>query len=220
MGTYGKGKDIVSKMLELLQKHKIVAIMRGIQDEYADGAARALIDGGIALMEITMNTDGAADMIHRWRDRFGAEAAIGAGTVTDVAAAREAVDAGAQFLISPNLDEEVIAFGMDKGISVWPGVMTPTEIVKAVKAGAEAVKLFPMGTLGTGYLREIRGPLNDIPILATGGADLHNIGEYFRSGATAVGLGSKLVHMEWIREGRHDLLRDQARRFVEAVKAD
>ncbi|MHA7965798.1 bifunctional 4-hydroxy-2-oxoglutarate aldolase/2-dehydro-3-deoxy-phosphogluconate aldolase [Paenibacillus sp. CAU 1782] len=209
----------MSKMLELLHKHKMVAIMRGIQDKHADGTARALIDGGIALMEITMNTDGAADMIHRWRAKFGAEAAIGAGTVTDLAAAREAVDAGAQFLISPNLDEDVIAYGMDKGISVWPGVMTPTEIVKAVKAGAEAVKLFPMATLGTGYLREIRGPLNDIPILATGGADLHNIGEYFRSGATAVGLGSKLVNMEWVKEGRHDLLRDQARRFVEAVNA-
>lgn len=207
-------------MLELLIKHKIVAIIRGIQDEHADAAARALIDGGIALMEITMNTDGAADMIYRWRERFGAEAAIGAGTVTDMAAARVAAEAGAQFLISPNLDEDVIAFGKEKGISVWPGVMTPTEIVNAVKAGAEAVKLFPMGTLGIGYLREIRGPLNDIPILATGGADLHNIGDYLRSGATAVGLGSKLVHMEWIRDGRFDLLREQARRFVEAVNTD
>ncbi|OBR64496.1 2-dehydro-3-deoxyphosphogluconate aldolase [Paenibacillus oryzae] len=207
-------------MLELLIKHKIVAIIRGIQDEHADAAARALIDGGIALMEITMNTDGAADMIYRWRKRFGAEAAIGAGTVTDMATARVAAEAGAQFLISPNLDEDVIAFGKEKGISVWPGVMTPTEIVNAVKAGAEAVKLFPMGTLGIGYLREIRGPLNDIPILATGGADLHNIGDYLRSGATAVGLGSKLVHMEWIRDGRFDLLREQARRFVEAVNTD
>jgi 2-dehydro-3-deoxyphosphogluconate aldolase/(4S)-4-hydroxy-2-oxoglutarate aldolase len=137
-----------------------------------------------------------------------------------MAAAREAAEAGAQFLISPNLDEDVIAFGKEKGISVWPGVMTPTEIVKAVKAGAEAVKLFPMASLGIGYLREIRGPLNDIPILATGGADLHNIGDYLRSGATAVGLGSKLVHMEWIREGRFDLLREQARRFVEAVNTN
>jgi len=210
----------VSEMLELLIKHKMVAIVRGIQDEHADAAARALIDGGIVLMEITMNTDGAADMIYRWRERFGAEAAIGAGTVTDMAAAREAAEAGAQFLISPNLDEDVIAFGKEKGISVWPGVMTPTEIVKAVKAGAEAVKLFPMASLGIGYLREIRGPLNDIPILATGGADLHNIGDYLRSGATAVGLGSKLVHMGWIREGRFDLLREQARRFVEAVNTN
>lgn len=208
----------MSKMLEQLLEHKIVAILRGIRDEHADETARALIDGGVVMMEITMNTEGAAGMISRWREKYGAEAAIGAGTVTDMDSAREAAAAGAQFLISPNLDEEVIAFGREEGIAVWPGVMTPTEIVRAVKAGAEAVKLFPMGTLGCGYLREIRGPLGEVPILATGGADLNNIGDYFSSGASAVGLGSKLVNLEWIAEGRFDLLRERASRFVEAVK--
>lgn len=204
-------------MLKELLTHKIVAILRGIEDVRADDTARALIDGGIRMMEITMNTDGAAAMICRWREKFGGEARIGAGTVIDLKKAEEAVAAGAQFLISPNLDEEVIAYGRERGISVWPGVMTPTEIVKAVKAGAEAVKLFPMGTLGTGYLKEIRGPLNDVPILATGGVDLHNIHEYFEAGANAVGMGGKLVNMEWVKEGRFDLITDRARAFTEAV---
>ncbi|WP_424767355.1 bifunctional 4-hydroxy-2-oxoglutarate aldolase/2-dehydro-3-deoxy-phosphogluconate aldolase [Paenibacillus sp. sgz302251] len=209
----------MSEMLKLLMEHKIVAILRGIEDRHADAAAQALIDGGIRMMEITMNTAGAAVMIDRWRSRFNGKAAIGAGTVTDVTLAEQAVAAGAQFLISPNLDEEVIAYGRERGLSVWPGVMTPTEIVKAWKAGADAVKIFPMGTLGTSYLREIRGPLNEIPMIATGGVDLHNIAEYFQSGANAVGMGGKLVNLEWVREGKLELVTERAKQFTAAVEA-
>ncbi|WP_336773830.1 bifunctional 4-hydroxy-2-oxoglutarate aldolase/2-dehydro-3-deoxy-phosphogluconate aldolase [Paenibacillus sp. MMO-58] len=207
----------MSKMLELLLEHKIVAILRGIEDHQADAAGQAMIDGGIRLMEITMNTPGAAVMIERWRSRFDGQASVGAGTVLDMEMAKTAVAAGAQFLISPNLDEEVIAYGQERGVSVWPGVMTPTEIVKAWKAGAEAVKLFPMGTLGTKYLSEIRGPLDSIPIMATGGVDLHNIADYFAAGANAVGMGGKLLNLDWVREGRFDLITGRARQFVEAV---
>ncbi|GMK45258.1 ketohydroxyglutarate aldolase [Paenibacillus glycanilyticus] len=207
----------MSKMLDLLLEHKIVAILRGIEDHQADAAGQAMIDGGIRLMEITMNTPGAAVMIERWRSRFDGQAAVGAGTVLDAEMAKTAVAAGAQFLISPNLDEEVIAYGQERGVSVWPGVMTPTEIVKAWKAGAEAVKLFPMGTLGTKYLSEIRGPLDSIPIMATGGVDLHNLADYFAAGANAVGMGGKLLNLDWVREGRFDLITGRARQFVEAV---
>ncbi|RCW47473.1 bifunctional 4-hydroxy-2-oxoglutarate aldolase/2-dehydro-3-deoxy-phosphogluconate aldolase [Paenibacillus prosopidis] len=208
----------MSGMLELLLQHKIVAILRGIEDHHADDTAQALIDGGIHMMEITMNTEGAAVMIERWRTKFDGKAAVGAGTVTDVVLAEQAVAAGAQFLISPNLDEEVIAYGRERGLSVWPGVMTPTEIVKAWKAGADAVKIFPMGTLGVGYLQEIRGPLNDIPMMATGGVDLHNIADYFKAGANAVGMGGKLVNLEWVREGKFDQVTERARQFTDAVK--
>ncbi|NIK70926.1 MULTISPECIES: bifunctional 4-hydroxy-2-oxoglutarate aldolase/2-dehydro-3-deoxy-phosphogluconate aldolase [unclassified Paenibacillus] len=207
----------MSKMLDLLLEHKIVAILRGIEDHQADAAGQAMIDGGIRLMEITMNTPGAAVMIERWRSRFDGQASVGAGTVLDVEMAKTAVAAGAEFLISPNLDEDVVAYGRERGVSVWPGVMTPTEIVKAWKAGAEAVKLFPMGTLGTKYLSEIRGPLDSIPIMATGGVDLHNIADYFAAGANAVGMGGKLLNLDWVREGRFDLITGRARQFVEAV---
>ncbi|MUT67766.1 bifunctional 4-hydroxy-2-oxoglutarate aldolase/2-dehydro-3-deoxy-phosphogluconate aldolase [Paenibacillus sp. NEAU-GSW1] len=209
----------MSTMLEQLLEHKIVAILRGIEDRHADAAGQALIDGGIRLMEITMNTPGAAVMIERWRSNFDGKAWVGAGTVLDLDMAKTAADAGAQFLISPNLDEAVIAYGRERGLSVWPGVMTPTEIVKAWKAGADAVKIFPMGTLGTKYLAEIRGPLDQIPMIATGGVDLHNIAEYFKSGANAVGMGGKLVNLEWIREGRHEQVTERAKQFVEAVRA-
>ncbi|QNK60854.1 bifunctional 4-hydroxy-2-oxoglutarate aldolase/2-dehydro-3-deoxy-phosphogluconate aldolase [Paenibacillus sp. PAMC21692] len=208
----------MNEMLEKLLEHKIVAILRGIEDDTADGAAEALIEGGIRLMEVTMNTAGATTIIERWRTKYGNAASIGAGTVLDVDYAKRAIDAGAQFLISPNLDEEVIAYGHERGVAVWPGVMTPTEIVKALKAGARAVKLFPMGTLGIGYLKEIRGPLDAVPIMATGGVDLSNIRDYFAAGANAVGMGGKLISLDWVKEGKLDLVTERARQFTEAVR--
>ncbi|BBH21886.1 ketohydroxyglutarate aldolase [Paenibacillus baekrokdamisoli] len=209
----------MSQMLEILQKEKVVAIFRNIEDQYADQAAEALLAGGITMMEITMNTEGAAGMISRWRDKYGDQASIGAGTVLDLDMAKEAVAAGSQFLISPNLDEAVVDYGLKKGVSVWPGVMTPTEIVRAWKSGAEAVKVFPMGTLGWKYLAEIRAPLDKIPMMATGGVDLDNIADYFKAGVCAVGMGSKLVNLDWVRSGRFDLLTDKARQFAEAAKS-
>ncbi|MBW7476825.1 bifunctional 4-hydroxy-2-oxoglutarate aldolase/2-dehydro-3-deoxy-phosphogluconate aldolase [Paenibacillus oenotherae] len=208
----------MSEMLDRLLQEKIVAIFRGIEDKDADRSAQALIDGGITMMEITLNTEGATVMINRWREKFGGRAAIGAGTVLDLDMAKEAAAAGAQFLISPNLDESVVAYGRERGISVWPGVTTPTEIVRAWKAGADAVKLFPLGTLGWKYLAEIRAPLNHIPMIATGGVNLDNIADYFQAGACAVGMGGKLVDLEWIRNGQFQLLTERARKFSDAVK--
>ncbi|MCM3748692.1 bifunctional 4-hydroxy-2-oxoglutarate aldolase/2-dehydro-3-deoxy-phosphogluconate aldolase [Paenibacillus pasadenensis] len=208
----------MSSLLDTLKQEKIVAIFRGIGPAEADRAARALADGGIRLMEVTMNTDGALPILSRWREQLDGAAYVGAGTVLDERQAREAVSAGAQFLISPNLDEAVIAYGASQGVSVWPGVMTPTEVVRAWKAGAEAVKIFPMASLGHRYLQELKGPLDHIPMMATGGVDLDNIGDYFRAGADAVGLGSKLVNLQWAREGRFEQMEQRARQFADAVR--
>ncbi|MGN7457010.1 bifunctional 4-hydroxy-2-oxoglutarate aldolase/2-dehydro-3-deoxy-phosphogluconate aldolase [Paenibacillus pasadenensis] len=209
----------MSLLLDALTREKIVAIFRGIGREEADGAARALAAGGIRLMEVTLNTDGALPILARWREQLDGQAHVGAGTVLDERMAREAVAAGAEFLISPNLDEAVVEYGASRGVSVWPGVMTPTEIVRAWKAGAEAVKIFPMASLGHRYLQELKAPLNHIPMLATGGVDLDNIGDYLRAGAAAVGLGSKLVQLELARQGRFEEMERRAAAFVAAVRA-
>jgi len=209
----------VSSMLDLLLEERIVAIFRGFEGEAADRAAEALIDGGIRLIEVTMNTPGATETIARWREKFDGRAAIGAGTVLDVGMAKEAAAAGAMYLISPNLDEEVVAFGAERGVSVWPGVTTPTEIVRAWKAGAEAVKLFPMASLGVGYLKEIRAPLDHIPMIATGGVNLTTIRSFFEAGAAAVGMGHSLLNREWIEAGDYAKLADNARRYVEIVRS-
>lgn len=207
-----------SKLLQELTEQKIVAIIRGIPEDKGDQTAEALADGGIVFLEVTMNTDGALGMISRFRERYEGRMRIGAGTVLDLAQAKEAAAAGAEYLISPNLDEEVVLFGVERGLDVWPGTMTPTEIVRAYKLGASAVKVFPMGSLGVNYLKEIRAPLNHIPMVATGGVNLQNIRMVLDAGAVAVGLGSNLVDKKLIAEGKFDELRRLAQAYTDEAR--
>jgi len=209
---------MASSLLGQLKKEKIVAIARGFTMEETLASARALSDGGVAFLEATLNTDGALNIISALREKFGDRMRIGAGTVLDIGQAKEAIAAGAEYLISPNVDEEVIYHGVEQGLDVWSGAMTPTEIVQAYKAGASAVKLFPMGTLGIGYLKEVRAPLNHIPLIATGGVNLNNIREVLDAGAIAVGMGGKLLDPELVRKGDYDGLREHARAFVNRVQ--
>lgn len=209
---------MTTKLFDALIEHKLVAIFRGISFEDANNAAIALNRAGIKMMETTMNTPGAANMISHWREQFGEKCYVGAGTVLDLAQAKEAVAAGAQFIISPNYDEEILQYGQDQGLEVWPGVMTPTEIVKAWKAGVSAVKLFPMGSLGLNYLKEIRAPLNHIPIMTTGGVNLDNISDFLEAGASAVGLGSNLVNPKLLAKGDFEALEQKAAEYVQKIE--
>jgi 2-dehydro-3-deoxyphosphogluconate aldolase/(4S)-4-hydroxy-2-oxoglutarate aldolase len=207
-----------SKLMQSLSREKIVAIIRGISAESGDATAKALADGGIVFLEVTLNTDGALDMISRFRANYEGRLRIGAGTVLDLGQAKEAVAAGAEYIISPNLDEEVVYYGVEHGVEVWPGTMTPTEIVRAYKAGASAVKVFPMGSLGINYLKEIRAPLNHIPMVATGGVNLQNINSVLDAGAIAVGLGGNLVDKQLVKDGKFDELRKLAQAYVNEVQ--
>jgi len=207
-----------SELLQTLSEEKIVAIIRGIPEDKGDATAQALYEGGIVFLEVTLNTDGALDMISRFRERYDGRMRIGAGTVLDLEQAKEAAAAGAEYIISPNLDEEVVRYGVERGLDVWPGTMTPTEIVRAYKAGASAVKVFPMGSLGVNYLKEIRAPLNHIPMVATGGVNLQNIRTVLDAGAVAVGLGGNLVDKKLVAEGKFDELRKLARSYADEVK--
>lgn len=204
-------------LLEHLKETRIIAILRGIPKETALHVARALSRGGIVFAEITMNTEGALDIISQWRVTPDLNMIIGAGTVLDLDMAKEAVRAGAQYLVSPNVDEAVIQYACEQGIGVFPGAMTPTEIVRAWKAGANAVKLFPMASMGIEYLKEIRAPLDQIPLIVTGGVRIDNIQEFLSAGTTAVGLGSSLANSELIREGRYDLIEQNAATMIQAV---
>ncbi|THF75111.1 bifunctional 4-hydroxy-2-oxoglutarate aldolase/2-dehydro-3-deoxy-phosphogluconate aldolase [Cohnella fermenti] len=205
-------------LLQALSDEKIVAIIRGISAESGDATAEALYEGGIVFLEVTLNTDGALGMISRFKEKYEGRMRIGAGTVLDIGQAKEAVAAGAEYIISPNLDEEVIYYGVEQGIEVWPGTMTPSEIVRAYKAGASAVKVFPMGALGVNYLKEVRGPLNHIPMVATGGVNLSNINNVLDAGAIAVGLGGNLVDKQLVKDGKFDELTKLAQAFVAEVK--
>ena len=152
-----------------------------------------LFEAGIRLVEITMDTPGATEILASMRYGIPSNALLGAGTVTDIARAEAALATGASFIVTPNLNFDVIRFARDHGLPIMPGAMTPTEIFNAAAAGADYVKVFPASALGPAYFRELRGPFAEIPLIATGGVNLKNAHEFIRFGADALGIGSSLI---------------------------
>ncbi len=201
----------------------VVAIARRVTAASAPGIARALGDGGVRAFEITLN-DPEADALRAIEAVAGAESAgghgatgaiaIGAGTVLSVAAAQRAVDAGATFLVMPHTDPDIVAWAAERGVPALPGAATPTEVLAGWRAGAAAIKVFPASSLGASFVRELRGPLPDIPLVPTGGVSADNAGAFIAAGALAVGLGSWLVG-----DGEATGVTARARQVVEAVAA-
>jgi 2-dehydro-3-deoxyphosphogluconate aldolase/(4S)-4-hydroxy-2-oxoglutarate aldolase len=197
--------------LQLIAQKRIIAIVRGVAQQHIIGAASALYDGGIPVMEVTLNTPGALDMISALQQEFGDRMFIGAGTILDMEDAQKALDAGASFLVTPNTDEEVIRFAAERGIPIYPGAATPTEIVKAWKAGATAVKIFPLSSAGgLKLIKELQGPLSHIPMIAVGGVNEHNIGDFLDAGCCALGIGGSLFPLQEIANGSYDSVRNKA----------
>lgn len=200
--------------LQLIDETKIIAIVRGVEEQHIEGVAGALLEGGVRVMEITLNTAGAPAMIASLQQKLGDQMYIGAGTVLDVEDAKKALDAGAAYIVTPNMEEEVIRYAADRGIPIYPGAMTPTEIVKAWKAGATAVKIFPGASLGLGYIKELQGPLSHIPMVAVGGVNEDNIAQFIQAGCCAVGIGGSLVNLKEIAAGNYSWIRDKAQRLI------
>lgn len=148
---------------------------------------------GIRLVEITMDTAGAVDVLESLQSDVPSDALLGAGTVTDVARAEAALAAGATFIVTPNLNLDVIRIAREHGVPIMPGAMTPSEIWNAAAAGADYVKVFPASTLGPGFFREIRGPFAEIPLMATGGVNLENARDFIAFGVDALGVGGALI---------------------------
>jgi 2-dehydro-3-deoxyphosphogluconate aldolase/(4S)-4-hydroxy-2-oxoglutarate aldolase len=203
--------------LEWIEQTRIIAIVRGVEEQHISELAQALLDGGIRAMEITLNTAGALEMIAKLQQQFGDHMFIGAGTVLDIDDATKAVQAGASYLVTPNTDEEVIRYAAQQGVPVYPGAMTPTEIVKAWKAGATAVKIFPGASLGLGYIKELQGPLNHIPMLAVGGVNEENIPQFMQAGCYGFGIGGSLVNLKEIAAGNFSWIRDKAAALTASV---
>lgn len=198
----------------------VIAVLRGIEPDHVEEAAAALVEGGVTTLEITADTPGATDMIEDvaaiYEDRD--DVLVGAGTVLDAETARAALMAGAEFVLSPSLHEDVIDTCNRYGVLVAPGVATPTEAITAFEAGADLVKLFPASDLGASYLRSVGGPLGQIPIVPTGGIGPDNAGEFIEAGACAVGAGGSLVDSEAIEAGNYEQLTENAEALVAAVE--
>lgn len=196
---------------------RVVAVLRGHDPGPVVEAAVALHDAGVACLEATFTTPGAAEAIAEIARRLP-EASVGAGTVLEPAQAREAVAAGASFLVTPAPCLDVLAVATEAGVPVLAGAFTPGEVLAAWRAGASAVKIFPAATGGPGHVRDLRGPLPGIPFVPTGGIGVEDAAAYLRAGAIAVGLGSALTG----RLGKDQdpaALRDRAAQLLGALAA-
>lgn len=207
------------KVLEQIAANGVVAILRGVEPTRMVPLGRALLAAGVGAIEVTMNSDGALDGITALRHELGDAIPVGAGTVMNGDAARMAVAAGAMFLLTPHLAEDTLTASIALGVPAVVGTMTPTEAVRAHSLGAEMVKVFPAGTLGPNYFRELRGPLPHIRTMAVGGVNAGNAGDFIRAGAAAVGAGSQLVDQVAVASGDWEAVRAKAVAMVVAVRA-
>jgi 2-dehydro-3-deoxyphosphogluconate aldolase/(4S)-4-hydroxy-2-oxoglutarate aldolase len=197
----------------------VTAVLRGIDEDDIVPAAEAIHEAGVTSIEVTADADRVSAMIADVdRALEDTDAVVGAGTVMDAAAARNVIEAGAQFVLAPNLNEEVIEVCNRAGVVAVPGVMTPTEADRAMAAGADVLKMFPASTVGPDHIGALQGPLGDIPIMPTGGVDTDNVADYFAAGAVAVGAGSALVDYDAIEREDWDAVRESAAEFVRAVE--
>ncbi|QWC19630.1 bifunctional 4-hydroxy-2-oxoglutarate aldolase/2-dehydro-3-deoxy-phosphogluconate aldolase [Halorubrum sp. 2020YC2] len=196
----------------------VIAILRGVERDDAVRVADAVVDAGVTALEVTADTPDAMSSIEAIADRVD-EALVGAGTVLDSETARAAQLAGAEFLVTPTVNRDVIRTANRYGTPTAVGAYTPTEALSAFEAGADLVKVFPAKTGGPDHVAAIGGPLPQIPLVPTGGVDASNAGEYVRAGAAAVGVGSGIVDGEAIADGEFDAIESNARAVVEAVSA-
>ena len=196
----------------------VIAILRGVGRDDAVAVADAVVDAGVTALEVTADTPNAMASIEAIAERTD-DAVVGAGTVLDAETARAAQLAGAEFLVTPTVNRDVIRTANRYGTPVVVGAYTPTEAIEAYEAGADAVKVFPAKTGGPDHVAAIGGPLPQVPLVPTGGVGAENAGEYVRAGAVAVGVGSSIVDDEAVADGDFDAIRENARAVVEAVAA-
>ena len=170
----------------------VVGILRGIEAGFFKEVMDTSFAAGLQAIEITMNTEGALSIVASNIPNVPEEKLLGMGTIRNIDEARDAVEAGAMFLVTPNTDTQVIEYAVSKDVPVIAGAFTPTEVYTAWAAGAQMIKVFPCGMFGPKYIRELRGPFDQIPLVAVGGVTSSNIKEYFEAGAMAVGAGTSL----------------------------
>ena len=196
----------------------ILPIVRADSNEQAVQAAKAICRGGIQTLEVTMTVPGAIRVLEKVADEYGDEIVLGAGTVLDAETARACILAGAQFLVSPSLDIPTIEISNRYSKISIPGALTPTEVHRAWDAGADLVKIFPIGNVGgPSYIKALKAPLPQVLMVATGGVSIENIAEFFEAGASAVAVGADIVSKQALETGDYMKIENKAREFLSAA---
>jgi 2-dehydro-3-deoxyphosphogluconate aldolase/(4S)-4-hydroxy-2-oxoglutarate aldolase len=197
----------------------IVPVVRASSAGEARVAADAVCQGGIPIVEITMTVPGAVDVIRELAKTSAPGVLIGAGTVLNPEAALRCLDAGAQFLVSPGLNLKTVELAVREGKLIMAGALTPTEVITAWDAGADFVKIFPCGQVGGAkYIKALKGPLPQIPLVPTGGVNLNTAAEFIEAGAAALGIGGELVQADALKSNKPEIIVENARKFLAIVK--
>jgi 2-dehydro-3-deoxyphosphogluconate aldolase/(4S)-4-hydroxy-2-oxoglutarate aldolase len=204
--------------LDLIEATGVVAVIRLNDAAALRDTCDALAAGGVRALEVTMTVPGAVDLIAQLSASMPAGFAVGAGTVVDADTARQVIDAGARFVVSPVFRPAVVEVARRHEVAVMPGCFTPTEILDAWDAGADLVKVFPATVLGPAFFKDMRGPLPHVRLMPTGGVTRENAGEWIRAGAAAIGVGTALVDKTAIQAGQFDRITANAAHFIEVVR--
>lgn len=206
--------------LQKIRSVGLVPIVRTSSAEDASRAAEAILLSKIGVAEITMTVPNAIRVMEGVVEKHGAEVLIGAGTILDSESCRAAILAGAEFIVTPAVNKHVIEMARRYGKPCFAGALTPTEALAAWQAGSDMVKIFPCGPVGGAkYIKALRGPLPQIEFVPTGGVTLQSVPEYIKAGAAAVAVGSELINLKALREGRMDEITETARKFLQAVSS-
>jgi 2-dehydro-3-deoxyphosphogluconate aldolase/(4S)-4-hydroxy-2-oxoglutarate aldolase len=208
-----------AEIISRLTDPGIIAVVRAQKAEQVSPLAEALLAGGVIAIEITMTTPNAIQAIRDARQKFGDRALIGVGTVLDAATCHAAIEAGAQFVVSPICRTELISIARAADRPIMLGAYSPTEAQLAHEAGADFIKIFPADALGPAYIKALKAPLPHLRMVPTSGIDVHNVGDFLKAGCVAVGVGSQLVSSKILQESNWPELTSRARAFVNAARA-
>ncbi|MDF2531160.1 MAG: aldolase [Clostridia bacterium] len=212
-----------SKIKKAIEDKRVIAIIRGVEEKYTSDVVAALAAGGISLLEFTFDhckpdyINDTINKIKRCKEQFGDMVVVGAGTVLTTEEVEKAVEAGAEFIISPNVNIDIIKRTKELGKISIPGALTPTEVVTAYEAGADYVKLFPAGDLGLSYIKALIGPLEHIPFMVVGGITPDNYKDYLKLGIVGIGVGGQLIDKKAIQQGQFDTLTEIAKKFTNHI---
>lgn len=210
-----KREEVRARVLEV----GVVPVVRATSAKKAIAAAEALAAGGISIVEITMTVPGAIDVIKQLAETGAGDVLLGAGTVLDARTAQQCFEAGAQFLVTPGLDIATVKAANEAGKLIMAGALTPTEVITAWKAGADFVKVFPASALGgASYIKALRAPLPQVPLVPTGGVNLNTAADFLKAGAAALGIGGELVSAAALNSGDTSQITDLAKKYLTLVR--
>ncbi|MGA2092484.1 MAG: bifunctional 4-hydroxy-2-oxoglutarate aldolase/2-dehydro-3-deoxy-phosphogluconate aldolase [Sedimentisphaerales bacterium] len=203
------------QVYKTIRQEKIIVIARGVEKGRIVNVAQAVLAAGAKMLEVTCNTEGVFEMLELLNKKIGNRMIIGAGTVTTVDLCKKALEAGAKYIIAPDVNPDVIDYCVKRDIAILPGAATATEILTAKRYGAKMVKIFPAAAIGVDYIKQLRGPIDDVDFVAVGGVRPETIAEFFAAGCVGIGIGESAVKKEFVEKGDWKAITETVKRYVQ-----